>query len=119
MKRKVKSLKQLLEEFPCAQFDTNGDLVFPEVRYGHLKILSKFLWRLGGAIESEEYFRDTWPEEFLEPLPEKKTIFYEAFKRSDGQLVYFDCGSDGHANALQKRLSYERVPELDIVKEVE
>lgn len=108
MKRKIKSLKKLLEEFPDAHFNRDGYLIFPSLKDD---ITPTFFWYLGKEGEDFHY----WPEEFLEPLPEKKVIRAYCHTEKDTDLgLYRWFDHELHSNS-----NFKRVPELDIVKEVE
>lgn len=71
MKRKTKSMAQLLKEFPGAQFEEDGDLGC-QLWKGQLIITEMFI-ELGREIELSKNNKDNrgnvWLEEWLEPLP--------------------------------------------------
>ena len=110
MKRKLKTIKQLLEEFPGAEFEEDGCLYCKE--WGDFMDPAMFK-NLGKEIDfiddSFENFR--YIEQWFEPLPEKKKVC--AFTDSSGNLRWTVENSE-RMDIYLKMNDYTRAPEFDI-----
>ena len=110
MKRKLKTIKQLLEEFPDAEFRNCGNL---NLWYGANSISPEtFVW-FGKVIDFDNPVigNFTWDEQWFEPLPEKKKAC--AFVRKDGHLSWVTDESDMKSLHIIND-EYTRAPEFDI-----
>ncbi len=99
--RKLKSIKQLLEEFPDAEFLDLGTLDCSKWKAGIAPIL--FIY-FGKYLSDEEFKDSTWDEQWFEPVKEKKLY---AFKRDTGTNIV-------HCINEEEILGWKRCPEFDL-----
>ena len=100
--RKLKSIKQLLEEFPDAYFDDSGSLVLCQNTF---VIDNNFLKLFGKEISREQFKECYFDEQWFEPVKEKKLY---AFKRSSGTNIVHCINED-------EILGWDRCPEFDLI----
>ena len=99
MKRKIKTLEKLIEEFPSYHFDKSGNLVLDLVT-----VVSRDYLQYLGKETSDDYF-----EWFLEPLPEPKVRKLYAYRNDFGFITFCEYNNYKDINRAP-----ERAPEYDL-----
>lgn len=100
--RKLKSIKQLLEEFPCARFTRGGNIICDT--WSHI-IGTECFQYFGEEISDSTISKYQWDEQWFEPIKEKKLYAYT--DTYNNRVLFFKNES--------KDPAFDRCPEFDLV----
>jgi hypothetical protein len=109
MKRRLKTMKQLLEEFPEAKFLECGSLRMWHPHKGLSTIHPSQFHSFGTDVGVLSMF----PDDFFEPLPPKR-VALAYLDKATGDVLHVIPGTPTHTNCITCN-QFEAMPEFDLI----